>query len=260
MKKKYMCMILAVLSIGFSSNVFAQHIYVGDGVEKVVTYDETGRKVITLIFDPAKIPEEVKTQLGLNNTSVSTSLNSVSTEEKSIQPIIPKLTEPPKEGEVLAKIQYIDEKGVKRFTKPYGTYAIGQCTWYAGGRFQEVYGIPISINGRAKDWINKDRWGDELEIITDVENITEQTVAIYAPKYDNSLAGHVCFIEYVERDENGNPLYIYYTDANGKKDTVKNSYTEGVDGIVIKESFKSFKEKSTLKLVGYLKVKDIYIK
>lgn len=260
MKKKYMCMILAVLSIGFSSNVFAQHIYVGDGVEKVVTYDETGRKVITLIFDPAKIPEEVKTQLGLNNTSVSTSLNSVSTEEKSIQPIIPKLTEPPKEGEVLAKIQYIDEKGVKRFTKPYGTYAIGQCTWYAGGRFQEVYGIPISINGRAKDWINEDRWGDELEVVTDVEDITEQTVAIYAPKYDNSLAGHVCFIEYVERDENGNPLYVYYTDANGKKDTVKNSYTEGVDGIVIKESFKSFKEKSTLKLVGYLKVKDIYIK
>lgn len=260
MKKKYMCMILAVLSIGFSSNVFAQHIYVGDGVEKVVTYDETGRKVITLIFDPAKIPEEVKTQLGLNNTSVSTSLNSVSTEEKSIQPIIPKLTEPPKEGEVLAKIQYIDEKGVKRFTKPYGTYAIGQCTWYAGGRFQEVYGIPISINGRAKDCINNERWGDELEIITDVENITEQTVAIYAPKYDNSLAGHVCFIEYVERDENGKPLYIYYTDANGKKDTVKNSYTEGVDGIVIKENFKSFKEKSTLKLIGYLKVKDIYIK
>lgn len=252
MKKNYMCMILAVLSIGFSSNVFAQHIYVGDGVEKVVTYDETGRKVITLIFNPAKIPEEVKIQLGMTST--------VSTEEKSIQPIIPKLTEPPKEGEVLAKIQYIDEKGVKRFTKPYGTYAIGQCTWYAGGRFQEVYGIPISINGRAKDWINKDRWGDELEVVTDVEDITEQTVAIYAPRYDNSLAGHVCFIEYVERDENGKPLYVYYTDANGKKDTVKNSYTEGVDGIVIKESFKSFKEKSTLKLVGYLKVKDIYIK
>ena len=260
MKRKWFVPMVVTISLCCSVTAMAQHIYVGDGVEKVVTYDETGRKVITLIFDPAKIPEEVKTQLGLNNTSVSTSLNSVSTEQKSIQPIIPKLAEPPKEGEVLAKIQYIDEKGVKRFTKPYGTYAIGQCTWYAGGRFQEVYGIPISINGRAKDWINKDRWGDELEIITDVENITEQTVAIYAPKYDNSLAGLVCFIEYVERDENGKPLYVYYTDANGKKDTVKNSYTEGVDGIVIKESFESFKEKSTLKLIGYLKVKDIYIK
>ena len=252
MKRKWFIPMVVTISLCCSVTAMAQHIYVGDGVEKVVTYDETGRKVITLIFDPAKIPEEVKIQLGMTST--------VSTEEKSIQPIIPKLAEPPKEGEVLAKIQYIDEKGVKRFTKPYGTYAIGQCTWYAGGRFQEVYGIPISINGRAKDWINKDRCGDELEVVTDVENIAEQTVAIYAPKYDNSLAGHVCFIEYVERDENGKPLYVYYTDANGKKDTVKNSYTEGVDGIVIKESFKSFKEKSTLKLVGYLKVKDIYIK
>lgn len=252
MKRKWFVPMVVTISLCCSVTAMAQYIYVGDGVEKVVTYDETGRKVITLIFDPAKIPEEVKIQLGMTST--------VSTEEKSIQPIIPKLAEPPKEGEVLAKIRYIDEKGVKRFTKPYGTYAIGQCTWYAGGRFQEVYGIPISINGRAKDWINEDRWGDELEVVTDVEDITEQTVAIYAPKYDNILAGHVCFIEYVERDENGKPLYVYYTDANGKKDTVKNSYTEGVDGIVIKESFKSFKEKSTLKLVGYLKVKDIYIK
>ena len=252
MKRKWFVPMVVTISLCCSVTAMAQHIYVGDGVEKVVTYDETGRKVITLIFDPAKIPEEVKIQLGMTST--------VSTEEKSIQPIIPKLTEPPKEGEVLAKIQYIDEKGVKRFTKPYSTYAIGQCTWYAGGRFQEVYGIPISINGRAKDWINNERWGDELEVVTDVEDITEQTVAIYAPKYDNSLAGHVCFIEYVERDENGNPLYVYYTDANGKKDTVKNSYIEGVDGIVIKESFESFIEKSTLKLIGYLKVKDIYIK
>ena len=72
----------------------------------------------------------------------------------------------------------------------------------------------------------------------------------------NARAELLPVIEYVERDEKGNPLYIYYTDSNGKKDTVKNAYTPGVDGMVIKEDYQTFLENSQLKLAGYLKVKE----
>ena len=199
-----------------------------------------------------EMPEEVRQQLGLGspaeNKENTTKLQNVSTAVK--------LTEPPKEGEVLANIQYADETGRLRYTSPYYTYGYGQCTWYAGGRFEEVHGIHISIHGCAKEWLDSSRWDASLEVVTDLSSVPEQSIAIYVPKTDNRLAGHVCFIEYVERDEKGNPLYIYYTDANGKKDTVKNAYTPGVDGMVIKEDYQTFLENSQLKLAGYLKVKE----
>lgn len=252
MKKKWMAVMTAILAMSSTVPALAQHIYAGDDVEKVVSYDENGRKVITLIFDPEKMPEEVRQQLGIGspaeNKENTTKLENVFTAVK--------LTEPPKEGEVLANIQYVDETGSLRYTSPYYTYGYGQCTWYAGGRFEEVHGIHISIHGCAKEWLDSSRWDASLEVVTDLSSVPEQSIAIYVPKTDNRLAGHVCFIEYVERDEKGNPLYIYYTDANGKKDTVKNAYTPGVDGMVIKEDYQTFLENSQLKLAGYLKVKE----
>ena len=252
MKKKWMAVMTAILAMSSTVPALAQHIYAGDDVEKVVSYDENGRKIITLIFDPAKMPDEVREQLGLaspaENKENTTKLETVSTAVK--------LTEPPKEGEVLANIRYVDETGRLRYTSPYYTYGYGQCTWYAGGRFEEVHGISISIHGCSKEWLDSSRWDASLEVVKDLSSVPEQSIAIYVPKTDNRLAGHVCFIEYVERDEKGNPLYIYYTDANGKKDTVKNAYTPGVDGMVIKEDYQTFLENSQLKLAGYLKVKE----
>ena len=57
---------------------------------------------------------------------------------------------------------------------------------------------------------------------------------------------------YVARDKAGNPVHVYYTDANGKQDTEKNKYTKGCDGQVIQESFREFRENRHLKLVGYV--------
>lgn len=266
MKKKWMVVMTAILAMSSTVPALAQHIYAGDDVEKVVSYDENGRKVITLIFDPVKMPEEVRKQLGLLDIatdqqtsslkSTQTGCNQGSIQNKVNISTAVKLTEPPKEGEVLANIQYADETGRLRYTSPYYTYGYGQCTWYAGGRFEEVHGIHISIHGCAKEWLDSSRWDASLEVVTDLSSVPEQSIAIYVPKTDNRLAGHVCFIEYVERDEKGNPLYIYYTDANGKKDTVKNAYTPGVDGMVIKEDYQTFLENSRLKLAGYLKVKE----
>lgn len=253
MKKKWIVPMMTAMAISCTVPTHAQHIYAGDDVEKVVSYDENGRKVITLIFDPAKIPEEGKEQAEFSNPEL---------QNEKISKTVTKFVEAPKEGEVLAKIQYTDETGKVKYTSPYYTYAFGQCTWYARGRFHEVHGIPVFINGDAKTWLDRTRWNntirwnDKIKVVTDIEAVPEQSIAVYVPKKDDSLKGHVCFIEYVERDEYGKPLYIYYTDANGKKDTKKNAYTPGVDGMVIKESFKEFKENSHLKLAGYIAVQQ----
>ena len=65
MKKKWMAVMTAILAMSSTVPALAQHICAGDDVEKVVSYDENGRKDITLIFDPAKMLEEVRKQLGL---------------------------------------------------------------------------------------------------------------------------------------------------------------------------------------------------
>ena len=56
MKKSLMPLAAITFSIMITVPTFANHIYAGEEVEKVVTYDENGNKVITLIFDPAKHP------------------------------------------------------------------------------------------------------------------------------------------------------------------------------------------------------------
>lgn len=279
MKKFLVLALSAMLSLSITATAFAQHIYIGD-TETVVTYDENGNKVITLIFDPAKTPDYMKPdspnywrkaeqeQARAVQLEQSTDFTAQAEQnfiytaqpekETLIQPTeplfqtIPPLTEAPEVGAVLANIQQRDENGEMQFTKPYQSYGFGQCTWYAGGRFYEVHGINLPIYGKAKTWIDKSRWGDNVQVITDISTVPEQSVAIYAPKYDESLAGHVCFIEYVERDTDGTPLNIYYTDANGKHDTEKNVYTPDCDGAVVKEDFETFKGSKHLKLIGYI--------
>lgn len=166
----------------------------------------------------------------------------------------------PKVGEVLGHIvnEQADPKitGTGRLMEAYRTGIVGQCTWYARGRFKEVHGIELPYLGNAKNWITAEEKCAEVEVITDIWDILEQTIAVYAPRTNSKLAGHVCFIEYVERDAKGNPQYVYYTDANGKYDTQQNKYTEGCDGAVIKESFQTFKGTKQLKLVGYIAAKE----
>ena len=277
MKKRLLIPIAVAAGMMMTVPAFAQHIYIGD-TETVISYDENGNKVITLIFDPAKTPDYMKpdspnywrkveqeraqAEQGVDFIAQAEVVYTAQPEKETLpqttkpqfQPI-PPLTEAPEVGTVLANIQQMDENGEMQFTKPYQSYGFGQCTWYAGGRFYEVHGINLSIYGKAKTWIDKSRWDDNVQVITDISAVPEQSVAIYAPKYDESLAGHVCFIEYVERDTDGTPLNIYYTDANGKHDTEKNVYTPYCDGAVVKEDYETFKGSKHLKLIGYITVK-----
>ena len=116
-------------------------------------------------------------------------------------------------------------------------------------------GIRLPLLGNAKEWLENAWYSDDVRAVTDLSDVPEQAIAVYVPRTDDSLPGHVCFVEYVERDVDGNPLYIYYTDANGKADKEKNAYTPGYDGVVIKEDFETFKGSKDLELAGYITAK-----
>lgn len=245
-KRAFLIPMAAAIGMAMAAPVFAGQIYVGD-TATVVSYDENGNKVITLIFDPAKTPDSFREQYLTPPQPVKTA------EEKRKQAV--PLDEAPEVGTVLADIQQEDENGEMQFTKPYHWCAVGQCTWYANGRFCEVTGIRLPLLGNAKEWLENAWYSDDVRAVTDLSDVPEQAIAVYVPRTDDSLPGHVCFIEYVERDRDGNPLYIYYTDANGKIDKGRNEYTPGYDGAVIKEDFETFKGSKDLELAGYITAK-----
>ena len=240
MKKSLMPLAAITFSIMITVPTFANHIYAGEEVEKVVTYDENGNKVITLIFDPAKTPDFMKKET--ENTNFER---------------IPPLTEAPEVGTTLAYILNEnappDAVGASRFMKAYQSGLSGQCTWYAAGRFRAIYGIELPNFGDAKNWITNIFRSNKVKAITDLSDVPEQSIAVYEPTEGfKSWAGHVSFVEYVERDKNGNPVNVYYTDANGAGDLKKDEFNAGYDGTVKISSFEDFKNPYGLKLIGYI--------
>lgn len=171
---------------------------------------------------------------------------------------IPPLTEAPEVGTILANIlkegDNLDLRNASSYTKPYATHSIGQCAWYADGRFMEVYGIRMPFGmGAAKKWLYNAYKSNEIKIITDLNEIPEQSIAVFEPsKQFEDWPGHVVFIEYVERDVDGNPQNVFYTEANGANDLNKGQYDPGYDGTVQKKNFDDFKNQYGLKLLGYI--------
>lgn len=239
MKKFLIPAIAVVLGIMTATPVLANHIYVGEEVEKVITYDENGNKVITLIFDPAKTPDFMKQE----------------TEDTNFERI-PPLTEAPEVGTTLGHILNEnappDAIGASRFMQAYQSGLPGQCTWYAAGRFMEVYGIELPSLGSPKYWINNAYKCDKIRTITDLSHVPEQSIAIFEPTDEFiDWTGHVSFVEYVERDKNGNPINVYYTDANGSGDLKKNEF-DSSDGVVRVRNIEEFKNPYGLRLIGYI--------
>ncbi len=249
MKKNLMIpMLAAAISLTVSVPVMAGHIYAGDGVEKTISYDENGGRVITLVFDPADMPDYMKPK---------TVWKAETKEEKEVKTPVAKekqesvkLTEPPEIGRTLG---YIFNEETQRFTENYRAGNIGQCTWYAKGRFREVRGFEMPYMGRAKEWIDTAYKTEGLAVITDLTDVPDQAVAVFAPTINvQESPGHVVFIEYVERDEDGSPVTIYYTEANGNNDPTKGKYDAGFDGTVRSRSLKEFQDPYGLKLLGYI--------
>ncbi len=107
--------------------------------------------------------------------------------------------------------------------------------------------------GNAKVWADKAEVYPEIVVIRDLSEVPEQAAAVFQPtgKFKD-WPGHVRFVEYVERDRNGNPQTVYYTDANGADDPEKDAYTPGYDGSVKAVSYEDFLEPYGSRLVGYI--------
>lgn len=211
------------------------------GMTIEITY-ENGRKIITTHCSPefsASIQEKEKV------------------EKPPFEPI-PPLEKAPEVGSTLATIlknsDNLDVRTADSYMPAYATHSIGQCAWYADGRFMEVHGIRMPFGmGAAGEWLDNAYKSEEIKTITDLNEIPEQSIAVFKPSKDfDGWPGHVEFIEYVEYDSYGKPQSIYFTDANGTGDKNKGIYDIGYDGTVKKLSFKEFKNQYGLILVGYI--------
>lgn len=134
------------------------------------------------------------------------------------------LTSAPKEGKVLANIlkdedegAYLDNGKVNwdNLTTPYTLYSeknVGQCTWYAEGRFMETTGVDMKANNlvgkTVADWVEcaKTDKCPDLDSTTDKDEIKAGCIAVFR--------GHALFVEWVDFDDDGNPETVYFTEGN----------------------------------------------
>lgn len=110
---------------------------------------------------------------------------------------------------------------------------LGQCTWYAHGRFKEVTGIGVEKYYSA---FASDGEQNGLKVVTEASQIQAPAVAVFER--------HVVFVEYVSYDANGNPTEIYFSEANHGNDLTGQPYRYGIDGQVKKMSLTSFINRS----------------
>jgi hypothetical protein len=117
-----------------------------------------------------------------------------------------------------------------------GLYGV-DCVWYAYSRFQE-------INGFKPGWEYKEKPTDNWKTVTDLSQIQSLSLAVY---YKDDTFAHVLFIEYVERDANGNPANIYFTESGANLIAARED-----PGCVRKLTFAEFKQRGDQTLVCYV--------
>lgn len=184
---------------------------------------------------------------------------------KSIEPEKPKITSlfqpagvmksAPESGSFPAKILLPGKKDVDKADSYYEAYkySVGHgCNWYAFGRFYETYGYRISVPYTGGftylDAVDK---ANKASVITerDLKKIISGCVAVYWRK---NVGGHVVFVEYVERDDDGNPVNVYYTECMNSNGS--GVYKPKSDAKVKKVTFERFKKSSSGEkdLMGYV--------
>lgn len=178
------------------------------------------------------------------------------------------LTAAPKEGEILADIlndenaaAYLDESMTKpnteNYTKAYSYMdagMIGQCTWYARGRMLETVGDHIRLNpfpgSGVNNWVKK----AQSEDCPDVDGVTDP----YAiqPRSIVTWEGHAAFVEWVDYDSEGNPVKVYFTEANANHrstNRVAGAYYPDFDATVKVWDFDKFINRG--EFIGYIVAK-----
>ncbi len=157
-------------------------------------------------------------------------------------------------GNILKDPDNFDPLSVDSYTDIYRLGNIGQCAWYAENRFYEVHDIHLFLYdiGAIKDCLKDAEKYSDLKVITDINDIQGNSIAVFISK-DLSQPGHMEYIEYVEKDLNGNPVNVYITETNGANTLNKGQFDPGYDGVVQKISFEDFKKDiGYLELAGYI--------
>lgn len=221
MKRKYLSLLLATTFMMSSTTVFAsEYTLPFNNMEVIHGIDKNGEATITFT-----VPKD--------------EMESYLTKEQD-------LMQPPKVGEVLGTIY--KENGEK--TELYSQYDIGQCVGYARARFEELHQIQFPYMGNAKYWIQNHYRSTQTKMILDLDKLQEKAIAVYEPTEElKTMAGHLVIIEYIERDEKGNPMNVYYTDSNTLGEGI---FYKEHDGKVKKMSIEEFKNPYGLKLLGYI--------
>ncbi len=159
-------------------------------------------------------------------------------------------------GNILKDPTNPDNLSVDSYTDIYSYGSIGVCVWYAEDRFSEVHGIKMYLYnlGKIKDSLTNALKYSDLKVITDINAIEGNTIAVFVPQNSTDV-GHMVYVEYVERDSNGNPIDVYITETNGANTLNKNEFDPGYDGVVQKMKFDEFIKRSpNLELAGYIAV------
>lgn len=110
---------------------------------------------------------------------------------------------------------------------------IGECTWYALGRFYEVTGINLPSAPHAKKWLNEYKNIDTVTVLYGASSIVPKSVAVDTA----GTYGHVIFIEHVTYSKNGSPEYVYFTECNFDGNS---KYNAGKDCVLKKMTYKQF--------------------
>lgn len=95
----------------------------------------------------------------------------------------------------------------------------GQCISYAKRRFYELTGICIdetTVVSYASQMLKENEKSKKVTVIYDTSNIKAPAMAVTEGMTEGKYAGmgHVLIIEYVERDSQGNPIKVYFTESN----------------------------------------------
>lgn len=110
---------------------------------------------------------------------------------------------------------------------------IGECTWYALGRFYEVNGIKLTKAPHAKKWLKTYANSDSVTVLYGAGKIVPKSIAVDTA----GTYGHVMFIEHVTYSQNGSPEYVYFTECNFDGNS---RYNAGKDCILKKLPYKQF--------------------
>ena len=189
-------------------------------------------------------------------------------EKASVFEVQAPLTSAPKVGDFSANIlidadagAYTDDAMTKPNTENYmAAYAyadagmIGQCTWYARGRLVETTGLDVAANcfvgAGVNNWVKK----AQSDHCPDVDGITNPKEI--QPRSIATWNNHAAFVEWVDYDENGNPVTVYFTEANGNHRAagrISGVYYPDFDGMVKKMSFDDFINRNDF--IGYVVIK-----